>query len=74
MVGVSALTGSRLVTGVRNGLFEQSIRRLQEYAARTGAEELARTTWTEDARGMPAGRDDDARYAGLTPVRWTRLA
>ena len=72
MVGAKAATGNGLVADLRRGHVGWSIRRLRKQDARTRAEELALTTWTEDRR-EDADLGGDSRDVGATPVRWTRL-
>lgn len=74
MVGVNALTRNMIMTGVRRSPFELVLLRIRDLAERTRTEELARVTWMDGARGRSARPDPDARYVGLTPVRWGRLA
>jgi hypothetical protein len=73
MVGAIAATSKGLMAELRLARIERPIRRFREHAARTCAEELARMTWTEEARHGHAGRSRDFREAELNPLRWVRL-
>jgi hypothetical protein len=80
MVGANAATGNAnaamgngMAAELRHGLVEQLVRRYREQAGRSHADQLARMTWTDEARCQHADPGGSSRDAGSTPLRWTRL-
>ena len=73
MVGASAAMGSGRKAELRLERVERPIRWFRERAARTSAEQLARRTWTKEARHELPDRSQDSRDARLNPLRWVRL-
>ena len=69
----NAATGHGQATELRHGLLARWARRYRDHAARTRADWLARTAWTEDARPEPADPAQGSRDRGATPLRWVRL-
>ena len=78
MVGAKAATGNaRGLPGngpvAELGPAERLVLRLRERVARSRVRQLARITWTEEARHEQADPGRDSRDTGSTPLRGVRL-